>query len=412
MKDRHLALLKTVSQRLYAIRTSAIVQHKLFLPLLALAITSGSASLFALQALTREPEATIVAKASAAEYDRVRSADRLRRDARPTTNADWARTVTTTGVVKPRLLVDVGSQLSGIVSELYVDFNEPVRKNQPLARLAPETFEAAAREARASLAVARATAQLRKGAIGRAAAHAKTAHSELAIAEARLVRARAEHTQMQRDLKRKSVLAKRGTLPTSELDRVRAATTVAGAAIKEAEAEVKARTAAVAAAEAEVDMAKVDVQVAEAVIAQRQAALDRAEVDLARTVIRSPLDGIIVARKVDVGQTVAASLNAPTLFMVARDLGQMEVHASVDEADIGQIRAGQRVTFTVDAYPDRHFQGQVLQVRTAPAVVQNVVTYTIVITTENKDKALMPGMTALVRIETNERSPIARMSRP
>lgn len=386
-------------------------QRRLWLPLLALIATSGGAMGFAMQGQNPPPADASRATVSMAGFDRATSADRLRGGNFNASASETERTVTTTGMVKPGLIVEVGTQLSGTVAEILADFNDPVKKNQPLARLAPETFEAAAREARAALAVARATAQLRATAIERAAAKALTAKSELSITEARLVRTRAEQARAQRDLNRKAPLARKGNLPRSELDRVRTATAVTAAATKEAEAELQSRKAALAAAEAEHKMAKVDHQVAQATVAQRQAALDRAEVDLSRTVIRSPLDGIVVARKVDVGQTVAASLNAPTLFTVAQDLRKMQVHANVDEADIGQIRRGQPVTFTVDAYPDRKYRGTVSQIRKAPTVIQNVVSYTIVISADNQDKTLMPGMTTLVRIDTGKKPTAWRMPR-
>ncbi len=189
-------------------------------------------------------------------------------------------------------------------------------------------------------------------------------------------------------------------MPVRELDDARTAEAVAAAALQEAEAERRASEAAVRAAAADIDMAEADHAVARAVASQRQAALDRARIDLAQTTIRAPVDGVVLSRSVEVGQTVAASLNAPTLFTVAGDLREMEVHASVDESDIGRIRVGQAATFTVDAYPDRSFRGTVRQIQRAPQVIQNVVTYRIVIATTNADASLLPGMTALVDIKS------------
>jgi HlyD family secretion protein len=145
-------------------------------------------------------------------------------------------------------------------------------------------------------------------------------------------------------------------------------------------------------------MAEAELQRAKAVVRQQTAVLERTRLDLERTVIRAPIDGLVIGRDVEAGQTVAASFEAPTLFTIARDLEAMEVHAMIDEADIGRIRTGQRAVFTVDAHPARTFAGTVAEIRLAPNVVQNVVTYDVLITAENADRALLPGMTATVEI--------------
>jgi len=318
--------------------------------------------------------------------------------------------VMTTGVVKPTLLVQVGSELSGDIAEVLVDFNDSVRQGQLLARLDPDRFEAALREAEAALKVASATAQFRREAIEQYRAQFEAAQAELAVAQARLARAQAEHGGRVLDLKRTEPLAQRGTLPKSDLDDAKTAVAVTAAGIREAEAVVQARRAAALSKESEWKMAKVDLQIAQAASAREQAAVDRARTDLERTTIRSPIDGMIIARSVDVGQTVVASLDSPTLFTVAEDIRRMEVHANVDEADIGQIRVGQSATFTVDAYPERRFDGTVRQIRKAPTVIQNVVSYTIVVETDNAELVLLPGMTALVRIVTADRAAGDRIS--
>jgi HlyD family secretion protein len=312
------------------------------------------------------------------------------------------REVMTTGVVHPTLMVQVGSQLSGDIVEVYVDFNDAVSADQPLARLDPESFEAAVREAAAAFAVARATEQLRQQAIEQAGARVSAAQAELLVAEARLERGRAERNGKVIDFKRTEPLANRGTLPKRDLDDAKTAVAVSAAVVKEAEAAVEARLAATQSAEAEVRMAEVELRMARAATSKQQAAHDRARADLERTIIRSPIDGVVVDRSVEVGHTVVASLDSPTLFTVAEDIRRMEVHANVDEADIGQIRTGQAATFTVDAYPERRFDGTVRQIRKGPTVIQNVVSYTIVIVTDNADLALLPGMTALVRIVTED----------
>jgi len=328
----------------------------------------------------------------------------------PASGAAFSSEVMTTGVVKPTLLVQVGSELSGDIAEVLVDFNDSVRQGQLLARLDPDRTEATLREAQAALMVARATAQFRRQAIEQYLAEFEAAKAELAVARARLARAQAEYRGAVLDLRRKETLAERGTLPQSELDRAKTAVAVTAAGVKEAEAVIQAAQAAVLSNEAEWKMAKVDLQIAQAASAREQAAVDRAQADLERTEIRSPIDGTVIARSVDVGQTVVASLDSPTLFTVAEDIRRMEVHANVDEADIGQIEPGQTVTFTVDAYPERRFDGTVRQIRKAPNVIQNVVSYTIVIGTDNSDLILLPGMTALVHIATGDRAVGERLS--
>ncbi len=318
--------------------------------------------------------------------------------------------VMTTGVVQPTLLVEVGSQLSGDIVEVYVDFNDSVSEGQPLARLDPESFEAAVREAAAAFAVARATEELRQQAIEQARSRVAAAEAELLVAQARLERGRAERNGTATDLKRTEPLAKRGTLPQRDLDDAKTAVAVSAAVVKEAEATVKARLAAAQSAETEFGMAEVELRMARAATSQQQAAHDRARADLERSLIRSPIDGVVVDRRVEVGHTVVASLDSPTLFMVAEDIRRMEVHANVDEADIGQIRVDQAATFTVDAYPERRFEGTVRQIRKGPTVIQNVVSYTIVIATDNADLALLPGMTALVRIVTEDGAAGQRLS--
>jgi HlyD family secretion protein len=310
--------------------------------------------------------------------------------------------VTASGVLKPALVVSVSTQLSGTVAAILVDFNDVVQKDQPIARLAADTFEAAVRESRAGLAVATTTAQLRAAAVERTKTKLDAARSELAKADARRLGAHAEFERSERELKRKQQLAKRGNIPARELENAQSAKAVADAALREAEAGRQAGKAAVLTAEAEVKMAEADRNVAQAVVAQREAAADRARIDLAQTIIRAPVDGVILSRSVEVGQTIAANLNAPTLFTVAGNLREMEVHASIDESDIGQISIGQSATFTVDAYPDETFRGVVRQIQKASKTMQNVVTYTIVIATKNKNAKLLPGMTTLVRIKSDK----------
>ncbi|GAB4477388.1 MAG: hypothetical protein OHK0044_23800 [Burkholderiaceae bacterium] len=262
-------------------------------------------------------------------------------------------TVSATGTLNPVVSVSVGTQVSGQIKELFVDFNSLVKRGQLIARIDPETFEYRVRQAQADVEAAR---------------------SALGRAQVNLLNA-------QRDLARTKELVARNFVSPAELDTRQAA----------------------------YDLALADVRNAQAILAQREASLASAKVDLARTEIRAPVDGVVIKRSVDVGQTVAASLQAPELFVIAKDLRDMQVETSIDEADVGRIRVGQRATFTVDAFPGRTFAGEVKQVRKAAQTVQNVVTYTVLVSAANESGELMPGMTANVRIVTDTREAVLKV---
>jgi HlyD family secretion protein len=267
----------------------------------------------------------------------------------------------TTGRIEAVDSVEVSSQLSGQVVKLFVDFNDKVPAGAPLAQLDDKTYKAAVAEAEARL------------------AHANASYD---AAGAKIAGTKARYDAADAAYKRKNVLKKHGGISTQELDKSHADMVTA---------------------ESEMNAARADEAVQAAAVNEAKAALLKAQIALARTVIRSPIAGTVIKRDVELGQTVAVSMKAPTMFTIARDLSHMRVHARVDEADIGQIRVGQKVQFSVDSYPDRTFAGEVIQIHRAPKVVQNVVTYTVVITAENPDFALLPGMTAIARIVTTER---------
>jgi HlyD family secretion protein len=315
---------------------------------------------------------------------------------------DLSTTVTATGTLNAVETVEVGSQLSGQVAELLVDFNDEVRQGQPLARLDPRTFESEVREAEAALEVAQAQVLTQRAKLQTAVSEAAATRSRLKVAEAGVERALARLGETKRDLRRKQVLAGTETLAPAHVDQATTANKSAAAGLRAAEAEMEVAKEAVVAAEAGQRMADADVLYAEAAERQQAAELDQARIDLARTVIAAPNDGVVIGRDVDRGQTVAASLEAKTLFTIAQDLRHMEVHAKVDEADIGQIRVGQRASFTVDAHPGRTFSGTVEQIRKASEVVENVVTYTVVLSARNADLALLPGMTAMIQVVVDE----------
>jgi HlyD family secretion protein len=306
--------------------------------------------------------------------------------------------VTAIGTLNAVETVEVGSQLSGQVAELLVDFNDEVREGQPLARLDPRTFESEVREAEAALEVARAQVLTERATLQTAVSETAASHGRLKIAEAGVERAEAQLAETEGDLRRKRVLAGTETLARAHVERATTANRSAAAGLRAAEAEVEVAKEAVVAAEARQLMADASLLYAQAAERQHAAELDQARIDLTRTVIAAPCAGVVIGRDADRGQTVAASLEAPTLFTIAQDLRHMEVHAKIDEADIGQIRVGQRASFIVDAYPGRRFSGTVEQIRKAPEVVENVVTYTVVLSTRNADLALLPGMTASVDV--------------
>jgi HlyD family secretion protein len=290
-------------------------------------------------------------------------------------------TVSATGTLNARVTVPVGSQVSGQIRELHADFNAEVRKGQLIARIDPETFEYRVRQAQADLEAAR--------------AQVLTAQANVSAAAAAVSRIAVTLAEATRDVERKRQLVERGFIAGAELDKARA---VMDAATEEQRS-----------ARAQVDVTQAQTRSAQAVVAQREAQLASAKVDLERTAIRAPVDGVVIKRSIDAGQTVAASLQAPELFVIARDLHDMQVDTSIDEAEIGRIRLGQRANFTVDSYPGRSFSGTVAQVRKAAQTVQNVVTYTVVVSTANPDLALIPGMTANVRIVADTRDDVLKV---
>ena len=266
--------------------------------------------------------------------------------------------VLATGRVETVNSVDVSSQLSGRIEEVYVDYNDAVAANAPLAKLDQSTFSSRVEELRASLAVAEA---------------------ELLSAEAAVSGAQARFDEDERDYNRKVDLARKGSVSDSEVSRAKAV-------------QLQSRSA--------LQMLTASTEVKRATVAAATAALHQAQIDLDRTVIRAPISGVLIKRSIEPGQTVAVSLSAPELFTIANDLREIEVHAHVDEADIGKVRVGQTVSFSVDAHAGRRFDGVVHQIRKAPEISQNVVSYTVVIGATNPDELMLPGMTALVEILT------------
>ena len=269
------------------------------------------------------------------------------------TRGDVVASVTATGTVNPVKTVQVGTYVSGPIQAIDVDFNSPVKQGQRVAKIDPRPF----------------------------ALRVQQAEAELANAQAALAKARADLRYKTSNLARNRELKAQGIVAADAVDVLASG----------------------------VDQGRAEVALQEAQTQQAQAKLEEARVNLGYTDIVSPVDGVVVSRAVDVGQTVAASFQTPTLFVIAEDLTKMQVNANVSEADIGEVKKGQAATFTVDAYPDRSFAGTVSQVRNSPLNVQNVITYDVVIDADNADQALRPGMTANVDVVIGRRDDVLRV---
>jgi HlyD family secretion protein len=320
-----------------------------------------------------------------------------------------ATLVKANGTVEPMVTVDVSSQLSGRIAKVFVGFNDRVEAGQPIAQLDQESFAARVNEARAALRVARATAQVQKASLQRAKVAILNAQTAKSLAEAQSAAISARQDELERDLQRKLQLVRSGSGTERDLTQTRAQRDAGIADLRASFEQIQMKVEAIAIAEAERDMAQANLDNALAVVEQKEATLDQAQVDLDRTVLRAPIDGIVIKRDVNPGQTVAVSLDAKTLFKIANDLREMEVHGKIDEADVGQLNVGQTAEFTVDAYPDQTFRGTVLQIRKSPEIVQNVITYTTIISAPNPDLLLLPGMTAQLRIAVNETGDILKI---
>lgn len=276
-------------------------------------------------------------------------------------------TVSAAGTLNPVVSVQIGSQISGQLKEILVDFNTEVKAGQLIARIDPETYQQKLRQAEADLEAARAS---------------------VAVQRAQITSAQATLADAQRDLERKKTLVEKNFIAASERDKAQTLFETARAQLQVTQAQVKN---------------------GEAAVRQKEALVGQARIDLGRTEIRSPVNGIVVKRSVEPGQTVAASLQAPELFVIARNLTDMQVETAIDEADVGRIHTGQKASFTVDAFPGRSFEGEVKQVRKAAQVVSNVVSYTVVISAGNPDLSLLPGMTANVRIISAQKESVLKV---
>jgi HlyD family secretion protein len=320
-----------------------------------------------------------------------------------------ATLVRATGTLNPISTVDVSSELSGRMAEVLVSFNDAVKAGQVLGRLDQTAFVAKVKEARAALMIAEAGVHLQRAALQRAKGELATAQMAPRVTVASQAALKAKLDENERELQRKLALTRTASVSKADLSGAQARRDAQAAEVLAMSEQVKIKLEAIAIAEAEVSMAGANLENAEAIVQEKQAALEEAEHDLARTEVRSPIDGVVIKRDVNPGQTVAVSLEAKMLFNIANDLREMEVHGKIDEADIGQVKPGQKVTFTVDAYSNRTFAGRVRQVRMAHEVVQNVVTYTVVISAPNPEQLLFPGMTASLSILIDESSEVLKI---
>src|SRR5262245_57574394 len=306
--------------------------------------------------------------------------------------------VSATGNLNAVVVVQVGSQISGQIKELKVDFNSIVKKDQVIARINPDIFEAKLNQARAALESARAGALNQEAQVERDRADVDNARAALVEAKAVTAKAQVQSVDAKRDYDRKTERFDRQLIAKSDLDTAQATYDAAGAQLDSTRAREQALGSGIQSAVAQLRVAQAAAESARPQVKQKEAALTQAQVDLDHTTILAPVDGVVVSRQVDVGQTVAASLQAPVLFTIAQDLTKMQVETSVDEADIGRLKLDDRATFTVDAFPGDTFTGTVTQIRKAPQVVQNVVTYTVIVSVDNPSGKLMPGMTANVKL--------------
>ena len=347
-------------------------------------------------------------------------------------------TVTATGTLQAVTTVQVGSQASGTISALNADFNSVVKKGQVIAQLDPAVTQAQVQQARANLENAKASlAQAHAGVVssraGSADAQAKllaaqstvqNQQSGVSAAQANVDVLKAERDDAQSSLKQQESLAASGVIAKRDLEIAQTAFRTADARYNQAQAQLNQAminekssagagqaqaSAQLQQSQAQLGQSQAQVQQAEAQVQQAQAALTLAEVNLSHTTITSPIDGIVVSRDVNVGQTVAASLSAPTLFTIANDLTKMQVIANIDQADIGLVEQAKGATFTVDAFPGKEFKGTIQQMRLNPQNVQNVVTYNVVFDVDNPEQKLKPGMTANLTITIDERNNVLKV---
>lgn len=314
---------------------------------------------------------------------------------------DIDSTIAATGNCNAVVTVQVGSQVSGNIKTLYADFNTRVTKGQLVALIDPELFQARVNQAQANVESAQSAVVNAEAVAQKTKADIESSRASLANVAAEVEKARVAVRDAKIKYDRRQEMFRQGLIAREDNDTAQAAFDSAVAAGHAAEAQMSASASNVKSVEAQLQVSLAQVQSAKAQVRQAKAALAQAQLDLEHTRIAAPVDGTVISRHVDAGQTVAASLQAPTIFEIARDLTKMQVDTNVDEADVGKVRVGQRAQFNVDAYPGTAFEATVVQIREAPINTQNVVTYDVVLAVDNTAMKLFPGMTATVRILTS-----------
>ncbi len=314
---------------------------------------------------------------------------------------DLESAISATGSLAAVISVPVGSQVSGNVAAVYVDYNSPVKKGQLVAEIDPAPFKTRVDQAKANLDSAK--AQITNAEVGLTKADLDIANAELNITnqQGALVRAKSQVSEAKRKLDLQTKMVTDGVGTQDARDSAQAVYDQAQASLDSAQAQLKSAQANLKSVQAQRKVAETQKVTAAAQVATADANLQNAQLDLDHTKITSPVDGVVIARNTDVGQTVQASYSVATLFTIAQDLSKMQVETNIDESDISRVQQDQAATFTVDAYPGQTFHGTVMQVRHSPTNVQNVITYTVVIAVDNPDMKLFPGMTANVRLVTD-----------
>jgi len=313
---------------------------------------------------------------------------------------DIEASITATGNLNAVVMVQVGSQVSGNISALFADFNTKVKKGQLVAQIDPAPFQAKVDQASASVESAKAQVASARAAIKKADSDIASAVANVATQQANVVHAQSAVSDAKIKNDRSQEMFKQGLIARADADSTQAAIDQAAANLNAAKAVMNASSSAVDSAKAQREATDAALAQAQAQVRQLTATLQQAQLDLSHTEIRAPVDGTVVSRNMDVGQTVAASFSAPVVFQIAQDLTKMQVDTNVDESDVGHVKVGQSANFTVDAYPGTTFAGKVAQIRQAPINVQNVITYDVVVQVDNPDLKLFPGMTANVKVVT------------
>ncbi len=322
---------------------------------------------------------------------------------------DIDSTVATTGNLNAVITVQVGSQVSGNIAALYADFNTKVKKGDLVALIDPAPFKAAVDQAKATLNSAKAAVLTAQASVAKSQSDLASSIANVASQKANVVKAQSAVDLAKVEADRRAILIQQKATSQEDYDTAKANYDQALASVDAAQAALKAAQASADSAQKAVEVAQAQVQEAQATVEQDDAALAQAQLNLDHTRIIAPVDGTVESRNMDVGQTVAASFQAPTIFLIAQDLTKMQVDTNVGEADVSAIRLKQQANFTVDAYPGQVFSGSVWQIREAPINVQNVITYDIVIAVSNPDLKLFPGMTANVTVLTGHASNALRI---